>query len=324
MSVNAHRRPGPAGNAGDESVAAPAPEQRLTIHDELLAIKTELARRVAYQEDFREGVFQMLKEIDKSELELDAASRMLKETRDQLVQSSKMTALGELAAGLAHELNQPLTVIKGLSTSLLCSTGASRIDHEKLQLIADASDKMELIIKHLGVFSRSESAQTVPVDLAKIISNALVMVREMLADNRIEVATELKTLPFVQGSPNRLEQVIINLLTNAKDAMDQGGRITISAAPMISRGLKAVRLTIGDTGCGISKEHLGRIFDPFFTTKAAGKGTGLGLSISCGIIQEHSGEIAVESSPGGTTFHITLPVARVPDQPATTDIQRAR
>ena len=313
MSVNAHQRPGLAGSDG--SGAAPAPEKRLTIQDELLAARTELARRVAYQEDFREGVFQMLKELDKSELELDAASRMLKETRDQLVQSSKMTALGELAAGLAHELNQPLTVIKGLSTCLLRSSGPSHPDNEKLQLIADASDKMELIIKHLGVFSRSESAQTVPVDLAKIINNALVMVREMLAESGIEVVTELKTLPFVQGSPNRLEQVIINLVTNAKDAMDRGGRITISAAPMISRGRKAVRLSIRDTGCGISKEHQDRIFDPFFTTKAAGKGTGLGLSISYGIIQEHSGEIAVESSPGGTTFHITLPVASEPDPP---------
>ena len=315
MSVNSRQRTRLAANAGNKKTAAPAPGQRPTIHDELLAVKTELARRIAYQEDFREGVFQMLKELDKSELELDAASRKLKETRDQLVQSSKMTVLGELAAGLAHELNQPLTVIKGISMSLLRSSGPSYPDKEKLQLIADASDKMEMIIKHLGVFSRSESAQTVPVDLAETVNSALVMVRELLAENGIEVVTALKTLPFVQGSPNRLEQVIINLVTNAKDAMPMGGRLTISAAPMVSRGRKTVRLSIRDTGCGISEEHLGRIFDPFFTTKAAGKGTGLGLSISYGIIQEHSGEITVESSPEGTTFHITLPVASVPDRP---------
>lgn len=315
MSFNPRQRHWPAANAGNKKTAAPAPGQRPTIHDELLAVKTELARRIAYQEDFREGVFQMLKELDKSELELDAASRKLKETRDQLVQSSKMTVLGELAAGLAHELNQPLTVIKGISMSLLRSSGPSRPDKEKLQLIADASDKMEMIIKHLGVFSRSESAQTMPVDLAETVNSALVMVREMLAENGIKVVTELKTLPFVQGSPNRLEQVIINLVANAKDAMGRGGRLTITAAPMISRGRKSVRLDISDTGRGISKENLRRIFDPFFTTKAAGKGTGLGLSISYGIIQEHSGEITVESSPEGTTFHITLPVASVPDRP---------
>jgi len=315
--VKVGARPGlrPAGAAGGNAKAAAPQDRKLSIQDELLAVKTELARRVACQEDFREGVFQMLKDLDKSELELDAACKKLKETRDQLVQSSKMTALGELAAGLAHELNQPLTVIKGLSMSLLRSPGLSHPDHEKLQLIADASDKMELIIKHLGVFSRSESAETVPVDLAETVDNALVMVREMLAEKGIEVATELKPLPFIQGSPNRLEQVIINLVTNARDAMPLGGRLTISAQPVAAGARDSVRLSIRDTGCGIPKEHLNRIFDPFFTTKAAGKGTGLGLSISYGIIQEHSGEITVESSPEGTAFHITIPAARAPAQP---------
>jgi len=220
-----------------------------------------------------------------------------------------MTALGELAAGLAHELNQPLTVIKGLSMSMLRSLEPGGPEYEKLQLITSASDKMALIIKHLGIFSRSESIQTELVDLAETINNALVMVRELLAENRIKVAMKIDPIPNVQGSPNRLEQVIINLVTNAKDSMPSGGRLTITAFPVKSRGRDCVRLCIGDTGCGISPEHIGRVFDPFFTTKEAGKGTGLGLSISYGIIKEHFGEITVDSSAGGTTFNITLPVA---------------
>ncbi|MDP2690702.1 MAG: ATP-binding protein [Deltaproteobacteria bacterium] len=281
-----------------------------SLREELRALKEELSRRIAYQKDFREGVFQMLHDLDKGERDLDEACRKLKDTRDQLVQSSKMTALGELAAGLAHELNQPLTVIKGLSLSLLRSGEDLPVNREKLQLIADASNRMELIIKHLRVFSRSDSAEMVPVDINDIINDAFVMVRELLVDNGIEAEMDISSLPLIQGSPNRLEQVVINLVTNAKDAMPGGGRLRISTMPLVAGGRKFVRLSIRDSGGGIKKEHLGRIFDPFFTTKEPGKGTGLGLSISYGIIKEHSGDITVESSPEGTTFHITLPAAQ--------------
>jgi signal transduction histidine kinase len=317
MSLNASKKPEHDGVDRRKGGAVPSADE------ELRAVKEELAQRVSRQEDFHKGVLEMLKDLDKNEYELEEAGRMLRETRDQLVQSSKMTALGELAAGLAHELNQPLTVIKGLSMSLLNSSAPS-LNREKLQLIADASDKMELIIKHLGIFSRSESAKTVPVDLAKTIDDALVMVRELLEDNRITVEMELPPLPLIQGSPNRLEQVIINLVTNAKDAMPAGGVLGISALPLEMRGREFVRLTITDTGCGIAEEYISRVFDPFFTTKAAGKGTGLGLSISYGIIKEHYGQITVESSPEGTAFHITLPIAHRHGPPKPSAEERRR
>ncbi|MFQ5735487.1 MAG: sensor histidine kinase [Thermodesulfobacteriota bacterium] len=279
---------------------------------ELRAAREELARRVAYQEDFREGVFQMLKDLDKSERDLEEACRKLKDTRDQLIQSSKMTALGELAAGLAHELNQPLTVIKGLSMNMLRAMEPSSPGREKLHLIAEASGKMELIIKHLRIFSRNEAPELVPVDVNDTVNDAFVMVKELLLDHAIEVEMDLNPLPLIMGSPTRLEQVIINLITNAKDAMPGGSTLKISTMPLVAGGSKFVRLSIRDSGAGIKKEHLHRIFDPFFTTKKSGKGTGLGLSISYGIVKEHSGDITVESSEKGTTFHITIPAARRP------------
>lgn len=275
---------------------------------ELKAAKEELNRRNAYLDDFREGVLRMLRDLDSSEKELGDAYEKLKDTQAQLIQSSKMTALGELAAGVAHELNQPLTVIKGLAENLLRTIGAQSPQYEKMKLIVEASKKMDLVIRHLRIFSRSDPPSLSPVDLNKVIKDAFVIVNDLLLTHSIEVNLNLSTLPLVLGSSNRLEQVVINLVTNAKDAMPCGGVLEISTRTIETRGIMFARMTFHDRGSGIPEEIIGRIFDPFFTTKEPGKGTGLGLSISYGIIKEHNGDISVESRPGkGTTFHITIP-----------------
>jgi len=268
----------------------------------------ELARRVEYLEDFRTGVLQMVKEIESSEEELTAAYRLLKETRDQLIQSSKLTALGELASALAHELSQPITIIKGISQNMIGSIDEGSPDHEKMTLIIHAAKKMETVIKHLRIFTRKEEPVMEPVDLNRVIKEAFLMLKGLLTDNSIDVQMDLSPLPDVPGSSVRLEQVIINIITNAKDAMPEGGVLGITTRAEEVNGRPCAGLTISDTGAGISGENLKRIFDPFFTTKERGKGTGLGLSISYGIIKEHNGDIRVESAPGrGTAFHIIIP-----------------
>ncbi len=250
----------------------------------------------------------MPKDLDESEKELKDAYALLKETQAQLLQSSKLTALGELSAGLAHELNQPLTVIKGLSQYLLRSCGKESADHEKLKLIVEASNKMEQVIKHLRIFARSESLAFKPVDVNNLINDVLPMVKELLVSGSIEIVLDLKPVPEVMGSANRLEQVVINIVSNAKDAMPDGGRLTISSFAEDRGKKRFAMLEITDTGCGIPDNVKERIFDPFFTTKEAGKGTGLGLSISYGIIKEHGGEITVKSKAGiGTAFCIAIP-----------------
>lgn len=278
------------------------------LEEELRSVKDELKRRADYQEDFREGVFHMLRDLDSSERELETAYEKLKETQAQLIQSSKMTALGELAAGVAHELSQPLTVVKGLSHNILRDFDASSAPYDKLRLIAEASGKMELVIRHLKIFSRTDGPALTPVDLNRVIKDAFVIAKEVLANSSIKVKMSLSEVPPVLGSPNRLEQVVINLVTNARDAMQEGGTLEISTG-MVERGrARLVRMSFRDSGCGIPKNLIGRIFDPFFTTKEIGKGTGLGLSISYGIIKEHHGEITVESEQcKGTVFHVTLP-----------------
>jgi len=282
-------------------------EQKKLI-SEFQATKEELSRRVEYLEEFRSGVIEMLRDLDRGEQELERAYCKLKETQAQLIQSSKLSALGELAAGLAHELNQPLTVIKGLAHNLVRNTRPHTPEHEKTKLIHEASKKMELIIRHLGTFSRIEEQRFEPVDLNRVINDAFLMVRELLLKGSIDIRTKLADVPPVLGSANRLEQVVINLVTNAKDAMPGGGTIEISTGHFTTRGSPFVELVIRDTGAGMDAAVMEKIFDPFFTTKETGRGTGLGLSISYGIIKEHGGEITVKSAPDmGSTFRIILP-----------------
>lgn len=261
-------------------------------------------------EEFRNGVIRLLKDLDSSECELDETNRKLKETQAQLIQTSKLTALGELAAGLAHELNQPLTVIKGLSQSILARLGPEDADYEKIKLIVDASRNMELIIRHLRIFSRSgaDEPSMRPVDFNSVIKDAFLLMRELLHSRSIEIKTDLKPIPPVLGDVTRLEQVVINIIANAKDAMPGGGVFSVSTGTADEGGRRLVKASFADTGPGIPAAVIGRVFDPFFTTKEPGKGTGLGLSISYGIIKEHSGGITVENrSPNGAVFHVKLP-----------------
>ncbi|MBI5345301.1 MAG: hypothetical protein HZB83_08240 [Deltaproteobacteria bacterium] len=268
----------------------------------------QLKKRVAYLEDFRVGVFQMVRDLDRGDMELEAAHEKLKETQEQLIKSSKLTALGEMAAGLAHELNQPLTVIKGLSQHLLRQDALDGAVYDKLKLISDSSSKMELIINHLRTFSRSDEPSFRAVCINRVIEDAFILLRELFIKHSIEIRLDLKDIPAVSGDPTRLEQVVINLASNAKDAMPGGGRLTIATTEIAKNGKKLVKMTVEDTGSGIPSASIGRIFDPFFTTKETGKGTGLGLSISYGIVKEHKGEITVETCPGkGTAFHIIIP-----------------
>ena len=280
-------------------------EQRLS--SELQAAAGSLASRERYLADFREGVFRMLTDLDRSESELKGALQKLGETQMQLIQSSKMTALGELAASLAHEVSQPLTVVRGLSQGVLRALDEGTQEYEKMNLISEAAKKMEAVVKHLRVFARVEPPELKAIDLNQVVRDSFLILREMLHSHLIETVMELREVPRVLGNPNRLEQAIINLVTNARDAMPGGGVLTVSTGAVEAEGRRCAELVIRDTGTGIPADILDRIFDPFVTTKAAGKGTGLGLSITNGIIKEHRGEIRVLTGESGTAFHVVIP-----------------
>jgi len=241
--------------------------------------------------------------------ELDAKMREIQRMQDQLVEAEKLSAIGKLAAGVAHEINNPLTGIMCFAELLLTDKGLSAQQREDMESILQQSQRCRRIVQNLLQFSRRKKGETGPVDTATLVEAVLQLSKYDLTKANIEVEKNFPAdLPAIQGDFSQLEQVFLNLLTNARQALEgrKNARLRIGASEETGR----VVIRFEDNGCGIPKENLARIFDPFFTTKMVGQGTGLGLSISYGIIQQHNGTIKVESkTDAGTTFIIVLPAS---------------
>ena len=230
----------------------------------------------------------------------------------QLSQADKMSSIGLLAAGVAHEVNTPLAVISSYAQMLAKQLTGDEKRSALLEKITRQTFRASEIVNNLLNFSRTSGAEFSQVDINKVIHDTLTLLEHQFKTARIEVKHELAAgLPAIQGNAGRLQQVFLNLFLNAKDAMPGGGRLTVATG-----NGAAVNVAVSDTGSGIAPEHINRIYDPFFTTKTAptegqSRGTGLGLSVTYGIIQEHAGKIRVESRPGaGTTFHLEFPRVR--------------
>jgi len=227
---------------------------------------------------------------------------------EQMLQNEKLTSLGLLAAGVAHEVNTPLAVISNYIQMLAKQIPADDPKQKTIERIVKQTFRASEIVNNLLNFSRTGSAETLEVDLNHVLEETLTLVQHPLKASRVTVLRNYTTsLPAVLGSTTRLQQVFLNLFLNARDAMPGGGMLEVRTAAQNG----SVEVEVTDTGTGIAPEHLHRIFDPFFTTKATGKGTGLGLSVSYGIIKEHAGKVDVKSTPGkGTSFRLEFPVAR--------------
>ena len=230
----------------------------------------------------------------------------------QLAQSDKLSSIGLLAAGVAHEINTPLAVISSYAQMLTKQMRDDARLTPLLERITQQTFRASEIANGLLNFSRTSTTEFRETDLNQVIRDTLALVEHQMKTARIAVAMDLSIeLPRIHGNPGKLQQVFLNLLLNAKDAMPLGGELRVTT---VANG--HVEAVIADSGAGIAPEHLKRIYDPFFTTKSAPKpgerrGTGLGLSVSYGIIQEHAGKINVESTLGvGTTFHLEFPLLR--------------
>jgi C4-dicarboxylate-specific signal transduction histidine kinase len=244
------------------------------------------------------------------------------EAEAQLVQAGKMATLGEMSAGVAHELNQPLNAIKVGSEFLLTMTEQSRsLQQDQLEEVASAIsqevDRASSIINHLREFGRKTFIFKQKIDINQPILGVFAIMGQQLKVHGIEVIIDLdETLPPILADENRIEQVLINLVNNARDAMEtkrESGDIADPSILTVKSYLENDRVvvTVRDTGVGIPPKIQGRIFEPFLTTKAVGKGTGLGLSISYGIVRDYGGTIEFETAEGaGTTFKLRFPIAR--------------
>jgi C4-dicarboxylate-specific signal transduction histidine kinase len=247
--------------------------------------------------------------------ELHFRLQELQRTQGHLVHSGKLAALGEVSSGLAHELNNPLAIIRGYvekAQALLGKAPHPELAH-CLERIDANVDRMDAIIRHIMEFSRQTQQERRALPLRELMSKAFILLNEQLRLKNIRVVEDFSAEPLVVlGDELRLEQVFINLLTNARDAIleargEAGGTIRLHARAVSPA---EIELSIADDGVGMTEEVRSNLFTPFFTTKGVGRGTGLGLSISLGILQEHRGSIHCVSEPGrGTTFTLRLPRA---------------
>jgi len=238
--------------------------------------------------------------------------KAMQQERDRLqtslIQQNKLASLGELAGGIAHELNNPLSIILGYAQVLAKNQNLDEEVSKGIKNIYEAAERSRGIVSNMLEFSRADTAKTQTININDLIDSTLLIIEKDLKRSGIEVEKNSSgNNRFISVNPMQIQQVLLNIILNAKDAMEDGGKLTIDTYAKKDKCI----IDITDTGSGISKEQIDKLFEPFFTTKAVGKGTGLGLSISYGIIKAHNGEISVKSSVGnGTVFTIKLPLSK--------------
>lgn len=289
----------------------------------------------------------MVKSLMESRLEIEEYNRTLEgkiiertreleEAQAQLIQSEKMAAVGQLSAGVAHELNNPLGGILGYAQYTLekmsrkpfaeISEQEFETYRKHLKDIEAQSRRCKTIVQNLLKFSRSSAKiDTAEVEINNVLIETISLIEHQLTMQKVTLTTDLQEgVPSIQANSGLLQQVFTNIIINALHAMPQGGNLLVTSrhSPGLGEFLGAVEISFTDDGCGIPAEIQKNIFEPFFTTKSVGKGTGLGLSVSYGIIKEHGGEIKVESVEScGTTFTIILPLEKA-SLPADTNIRK--
>jgi len=259
----------------------------------------------------------ILKELDKKSTELLKAredlekrvqerTKKLHEVQTQLVQSAKMAAMGRFSAGIAHEINNPLAGMLNCVRSLLGNPGIKGENRGYLELVLKGLLRIENTIGQTLSFSGRREFKPMLSDINQLIKEALAFIKHRLEEQKIILEQNLsESLPAILVDPHQLQQVFMNVISNALYSLSAGGTLTITTA---TNG-KNMKIKFIDTGCGIKQEDLDKVFDPFFTTKEVGKGVGLGLSISYTIIQQHGGKIDIKSKENeGTTVTVTLPL----------------
>ena len=243
----------------------------------------------------------------------------LEKTHEQLAHAARLASAGQLASGVAHEINNPAGIILTTADYLLREAQKESIPdafQEDLQAIRRQARRISNIVSGLLTFSRHTPLNKQRTDLNSILQQSITLLTPRFREQQVQVEQHLQErASLIFADPDRLEQVFVNLLNNAADALPTGGTVRIESAACHADNRSCLMVSIADTGSGIPEEHLKSIFDPFFSTKTKGQGTGLGLSISYGIVRDHGGQIEVESKVGhGTVFRVHLPAGGASDE----------
>jgi signal transduction histidine kinase len=235
--------------------------------------------------------------------------RALRQTQEQLLQSEKLAAMGRLTSQIAHELNNPLYGIMNTLELLKTEVSPQSKRRKVLEMALSETQRLSELLRKMLSFSKPDQEEKQVVDLNTVVDEILLLHEKQLQENDIKINTVFAPeLPPIMASKNQLRQVFLNLVANARDAMPDGGTLSVKTESDKAN----VKIKISDNGIGIKEEHLKRIFDSFFTTKDSVKGVGLGLSVCYGFIKEHGGDIQVRSKEGeGTTFTVILPILKV-------------
>lgn len=253
---------------------------------------------------------QTVLELQQTQQELQARISAQHEAEARLIQAAKLAAVGEMAAGVAHELNNPLTTVVGFTELALEELPIDSAIRTDLDLVLKEARRARSVVRRLLDFSRQAETMRVKADLNEIVDDVLMLTKHLLHTSNVRSEIRLgENLSWVLVDRNQIKQVVINLVTNALYAMPEGGRLVVETAEQERYARKWITLTVRDTGVGIPAENLERIFEPFFTTRGDRGGTGLGLSVTYGIVTDHAGMIEVESQlHGGSTFIVWLPL----------------
>jgi signal transduction histidine kinase len=271
-----------------------------------------IARDATERKQAEEAVRASNRELAGALAELHARSDEAQAVAQQLWQAAKLASVGELAASIAHELNNPLATISLRIESVLSRTPADDPRRRALEIIGQETQRMANLVANLLQFARRGPEQASTVNVGDELARAVDLIHHHLRKRSVEVVQEFAPdTPTIYADRQKLRQVFLNLLTNAGDAMPQGGTLTLrTGTARLEGGRPGVWIEVSDTGVGIPAEHLAKVFDPFFTTKPEGKGTGLGLPICRRVVEEHHGTIQLASVPGqGTTVRIGLPAS---------------
>lgn len=279
-----------------------------------LASSVEKASPAAPAADEVSLLQQTVLELQQTQQELQARISAQREAEARLIQAAKLAAVGEMAAGVAHELNNPLTTVVGFTELALEDLPIDSAARADLDLVLKEARRARSVVRRLLDFSRQAETVRVKADLNEIVDDVLMLTKHLMHTSNVQAEIRLgENLSWVLVDRNQIKQVVINLVNNALYAMPDGGRLVVETAEQERYNRKWITLTVRDTGIGIPSENLERIFEPFFTTRGDRGGTGLGLSVTYGIVTDHSGMIEVESKlNSGSTFIVWLPLDEAP------------
>ena len=249
-------------------------------------------------------------ELQQTQQELQARINAQMEAEGRLIQAAKLAAVGEMAAGVAHELNNPLTTVVGFTELALDDLPMDSPIRKDLDMVLQEARRARSVVRRLLDFARQGATSRVKTDINEIVDDVMMLTKHLMHTSHVTPEVHLGSgLPWVLVDRNQIKQVVINLVNNALYAMPDGGRLVVETAEQNRYNGQWITLTVRDTGMGIPAENLQRIFEPFFTTRADHGGTGLGLSVTYGIVTDHAGMIEVESAvKQGSTFTVWLPL----------------